>query len=427
VPAETETTEAITTAWRAESARLVGALTRMTRDVGLAEDLAQDALVAALEQWPTTGVPENPAAWLMTTAKRRGIDHFRRSDNLRRKTDELGHAQTRGEEEQMPDLDAQVDYIEDDVLRLIFLSCHPSLTPESRAALTLRLVGGLTTTEIARGFLVAESAMAQRISRAKRTLSDASAGFELPTGPDRDKRLDDVMAVIYLIFNEGYSAAAGENWVRPDLANEGIRLARMLAALAPNEPEALGLQSLLEIQGSRIGARLDDDGAPVLLEAQDRTRWDQGLIQRGLSALLQARTLAARGMPVGKYFLQASIAAQHARARRAADTDWRQIAKLYDVLAEVAPGPIVEVNRAVAHGRAFDPGAGLSVLEGLDAELGDSPLVPSVRGDLLEQAGLHADAADAFTEAAARTRNEAERTVLQRRADENRAHVSNSG
>jgi len=427
VPAETDATEAITTAWRGESARLVGALTRMTRDVGLAEDLAQDALVAALEQWPTTGVPDNPAAWLMTTAKRRGIDHFRRADNLRRKTDELGHAQIRGEEEQMPDLDAQVDYIEDDVLRLIFLSCHPSLTPESRAALTLRLVGGLTTGEIARGFLVAEPAMAQRISRAKRTLSEASAGFELPTGPDRDKRLDDVMAVIYLIFNEGYSAAAGEHWMRPDLANEGIRLARMLAALAPNETEALGLQSLLEIQGSRIGARLDDDGAPVLLEAQDRTRWDQGLIQRGLSALLQARALAARGKPVGKYFLQASIAAQHARARRAADTDWRQIAKLYDVLAEVAPGPIVEVNRAVAHGRAFGPGAGLALLGGLDAELGDSPLVPSVRGDLLERAGLHADAAAAFTEAAARTRNEAERTVLQRRADESRAHVSNFG
>jgi len=428
VPAQTETTEAITTAWRAESARLVGALTRMTRDVELAWDLAQDALVAALEQWPTTGVPDNPAAWLMTTAKRRGIDHFRRADTLRRKTDELGHAHIRGEEAQMPDLDAQVDYIEDDVLRLIFLSCHPSLTPESRAALTLRLVGGLTTSEIARGFLVAESAMGQRISRAKGTLSEASAGFELPTGPDRDKRLDDVMTVIYLIFNEGYSAAAGQHWMRPDLANEAIRLARMLAALVPSEPEALGLQSLLEIQGSRIGARLDGNGAPVLLEAQDRMRWDQVLIQRGLSALLQAQVLAARGKPVGKYFLQASIAAQHARARRAADTDWRQIAKLYDVLAKVAPGPIVEVNRAVAHGRAFGPSAGLAVLQGLNAgQLGHSPLVPSVRGDLLERAGLHADAADAFTEAAARTQNEAERTVLQRRAHENRAHVSDFG
>ena len=427
MPAERATAEAITTAWRAESARLVGALTRMTRDVELAEDLVQDALLAALEQWPTSGVPANPAAWLMTTAKRRGIDHFRRADNLRRKTEELGHANTRGAEEQMPDLDAQVDYIEDDVLRLIFLSCHPSLTPESRAALTLRLVGGLTTSEIARGFLATESAMGQRISRAKKTLSEASADFELPTGADRDKRLDDVMAVIYLIFNEGYTAAAGEHWMRPDLVHEGMRLARMLAALAPDEPEALGLQALLEIQGSRVSARLDERGAPVLLEAQDRTRWDQLLIRRGLAALQRAELLAARGKPVGKYFLQASIAAQHARAGRAEDTDWRQIAMLYDVLAEAAPGPIVEVNRAVAHGRAFGPGAGLRVLDVLDANaLGDSPLAPSVRGDLLERAGLHSEAAAAFTEAAGRTRNEGERTVLQRRAEENLARVSKS-
>ena len=424
---ETATTEAITTAWRAESARLVGALTRMTRDVELAEDLAQDALVAALEQWPTTGVPTKPAAWLMTTAKRRGIDHFRRADNLRGKTEELRHASS-GEEEQVPDLDAQVDYIEDDVLRLIFLCCHPSLTPESRAALTLRLVGGLSTSEIARGFLATESAMGQRISRAKKALLEANADFDLPTGPDRERRLDDVMAVIYLIFNEGYSAAAGEHWMRPDLADEGIRLARMLAALAPDEPEALGLQSLLEIQGSRIGARLDENGAPVLLEAQDRTRWDQMLIRRGLAALRKAQVLAARGKPVGKYFLQASIAAQHARAKRPDDTDWRQIAMLYDVLAEAAPGAIVDVNRAVAHGRAFDPVAGLAVLEELDVhQLGDSPLVPSVRGDLLERAGRHADAAKAFAEAAARTRNEAERAVLQRRADANLARVSVSG
>jgi predicted RNA polymerase sigma factor len=289
-------------------------------------------------------------------------------------------------------------------------------------------VGGLTTSEIARGFLATESAMGQRISRAKKTLSEACADFELPTGPDRDKRLDDVMAVIYLIFNEGYAAAAGEHWMRPDLANEGIRLARMLAALAPNEPEALGLQALLEIQGSRIGARLDEDGAPVLLEAQDRTRWDQVLIRGGLAALREAEMLAARGKPVGKYFLQASIAAQHARAGRAGDTDWRQIAMLYDVLAEAAPGPIVEINRAVAHGRAFDPGAGLAVLEELDADqLGDSPLVPSVHGDLLERAGRHAEAADAFTEAAARSHNEAERAVLRRRADENMARVSKPG
>jgi RNA polymerase sigma factor (sigma-70 family) len=427
MPVETATSEAVTTAWRLESARLVGALTRMTRDVELAEDLAQDALVAALEQWPATGVPAKPAAWLMTAAKRRGIDHFRRAENLRGKTEELGHALS-GQAQQVTDLDAQVDYIEDDVLRLMFLTCHPCLTPDSRAALTLRLVGGLTTSEIARGFLDTESAVGQRISRAKRTLSGARASFDLPTGSDREKRLDDVMSVIYLIFNEGYSAAAGEHWMRPDLAHEGIRLAGMLASVAPDEPEALGLQALLEIQGSRIGARLDESGAPVLLEAQDRTRWDRELIRRGLTALRQAQVLAERGKPVGKYFIQASIAAQHAQAQRYEDTDWRQIAMLYDVLAEAAPGAIVEVNRAVAHGRAFDPFAGLAVLEELAAnELGDSPLLPSVRGDLLERAGLHADAADAFAEAAARTRNSAEHSVLQRRTEANLARVSESG
>lgn len=421
------TTEAITAAWRAESARLVGALTRMTRDVDLAEDIAQDALVAALEQWPATGVPDNPAAWLMTTAKRRGIDHLRRADNLRRKTDQLGHARI-GEEEPMPDLDAQVDHIEDDVLRLIFLSCHPCLTPDSRAALTLRLVGGLTTGEIARGFLVAEAAMGQRISRAKRMLAQARAEFELPTGEDRLRRLDDVMAVIYLIFNEGYSATEGDDWMRPDLANEAIRLSRMLAALAPEEPEVLGLQALLEIQGSRMAARLDADGESVLLEAQDRTVWDQLLIRRGLAALERAELLAARGRPVGRYFLQASIAAQHARAKRVEDTDWRRIATLYDVLAEAAPGPVVEVNRAVAHGRAFGAGAGLAVLEELEPDaLGDSPLIPSVRGDLLELAGLHDDAAEAFGEAAGLTRNERERAVLRRRAEESLERVPDRG
>src|SRR5262245_44039499 len=383
----------------------------MTNDVGLAEDLAQDALVAAIEQWPASGVPENPGGWLMTTAKRRGIDHFRRAENLRRKVAELEHAAV-GEEEQMPDLDAQVDHIEDDVLRLIFLSCHPSLTPEARAALTLRLVGGLTTREIARGFLVSEATMGQRISRAKKTLSEAHAEFELPTGAERTDRLDDVMAVIYLIFNEGYTATTGADWMQPDLANEAMRLARMLAALAPDEPEVLGLQALLELQGSRMSARLDEDGAPVLLEAQDRTRWNTLLVRRGLAALQQAEQLAARGKPVGKYFLQASIAAQHARAERAEDTDWRRIAALYDVLAGAAPGPVVEVNRAVAHGRAFGPGAGLAVLEELDADaLGDSALVPSVRGDLLERAGLHRQAGEAFNEASERTRNESERAV----------------
>ena len=400
--------------------RLVGALTRMTRDVELAADLAQDALVAALEQWPVSGVPENPGAWLMTTAKRRGIDHFRRADTLRRKVTEL-EAAGRREEAEVPDLESQVDHIEDDVLRLVFLSCHPSLTADSRVALTLRLVGGLTTAEIARALLTAESTVGQRISRAKKTLATVGATFELPTGQERTDRLDDVMAVVYLIFNEGYTATAGDDWMRPDLALEATRLARMLASLAPDEPEVLGLQALLELQGSRVRARLSPTGEPVLLEDQDRSQWDALMIRRGLAALAHASSLAARGIPVGRYFLQASIAAEHARAARAADTDWARIASLYDVLAGAAPGPVVEVNRAVAHGRAHGPDAGLSVLAGVDpASLGDSPLVPSVRGDLLERAGSHADAADAFALAASLTRNEGERTLLERRAAENR-------
>jgi RNA polymerase sigma factor (sigma-70 family) len=392
----------------------------MTRDVALAEDLAQDALLAALEQWPTDGVPTNPTAWLITTAKRRGIDHFRRAESLRRKTEELGQSQGDGEEAWMPDLDEHVDYIEDDALRLIFLSCHPSLSPESRAALTLRLVGGLTTAEIARGFLAAESAIGQRISRAKKTLTEARATFDLPTGAERVDRLDDVMAVIYLIFNEGYTATAGDDWMRPDLASEATRLARMLSSLAPEEPEVLGLQALLELQSSRLEARRGEHGEPVLLEAQDRTTWDPMLIRRGLSALERAEALAASGKPVGKYFLQASIASQHARALRAENTDWHRIAALYDLLAAAAPGAVVEVNRAVAHGRAFGPSAGLAVLAGVDPDaLGNSPLGPSVRGDLLERDGQHADAARAFTEAAAHTHNQGERALLSRRATEN--------
>ncbi|KQV69707.1 RNA polymerase subunit sigma-24 [Nocardioides sp. Root122] len=416
-------TEAVHAAWRADSARLVGALTRMTRDVELAADLAQDALVAALEQWPVTGVPDNPTAWLMTTARRRGIDHFRRADNLRHKLTELERAQGR-EEADVPDLESQVDHIDDDVLRLVFLSCHPSLTPESRAALTLRLVGGLTTAEIARGFWTSESTMGQRISRAKRTLATEGVDLELPAGEERTRRLDDVMAVIYLIFNEGYTATAGQDWMRPDLAAEATRLARMLAALVPDEPEVLGLQALLELQGSRTAARTDEQGAPVLLEQQDRTQWDELMIRRGLAALRRAETVAARGVPVGTYFLQASIAEQHALAARAEDTDWRRIAALYDVLAAAAPGPVVEVNRAVAHGRAHGADAGLAVLDRVDAAaLGGSPLVASVRGDLLERAGRHAEAAAAFTDAATRTRNEGERTVLERRAADNRARA----
>ncbi|HET9500585.1 MAG TPA: RNA polymerase sigma factor [Marmoricola sp.] len=409
--------ETITATWRQESARLVGALTRMTRDLDLAEDLAQDALVSALEQWPSQGVPVNPGAWLMTTAKRRAVDSFRRADTLRRKTEELGHRLS--EEDAMPDLTSQVDFIDDDVLRLMLLTCHPQLTPESRAALTLRLVGGLSTVEIARGFLAAESAMGQRISRAKRTLSDASAEFEVPVGEERIDRLDDVMAVVYLIFNEGYTATAGDNWMRPELTNEAIRLARMLAALMPEEPEVHGLQALLELQASRSGARLDADGRPVLLDDQDRSRWDELLIRRGLAALERAEVLARRGKAVGRYYLQAAIASRHARAATADDTDWRAIAALYDVLAEAAPGPIVQVNRAVAHGRASGPDAGLAVLDGIpDGALAGSHLLPSVRGDLLVRAGRHAEAAASFREAASLTRNESEQALLLRRAEE---------
>jgi RNA polymerase sigma factor (sigma-70 family) len=421
----TPTADAITTTWRQESATLVAALTRMTRDIGLAEDLAQDALVAALEQWPDGGVPRNPGAWLMTTAKRRAVDHFRRADTLRRKTDELGHrlsADARAQENAMPDLDSQVDHIEDDVLRLIFLCCHPSLTPDSRAALTLRLVGGLTTSEIARGFLVAESSMGQRISRAKRTITESGAEFELPTGDDRTRRLDDVMAVVYLIFNEGYAATTGDDWMRPELCQEAIRLARLVAAMVPDEPEVHGLQALLEIQASRTDARTDGEGRPVLLEDQDRSLWDELLIRRGLAALEKAELLAARGKPVGRYYLQAAIASRHARARTPEETDWKSIASLYDVLAEVAPGPVVEVNRAVAHGRAFDPGAGLAVLEDLPPDaLAGSHLVPSVRGDLLARAGRHREAVEAFREAARLTDNQSERELLTRRAEESLA------
>jgi RNA polymerase sigma factor (sigma-70 family) len=425
----TPTADAITATWREESAPLVAALTRMTRDLGLAEDLAQDALVAALEQWPTVGVPRNPAAWLMTTAKRRAIDHFRRADTLRRKTEELGHAllDEHREEDAVPDLDAMVDHIEDDVLRLIFLCCHPALSPDSRAALTLRLVGALTTSELARGFLVAETAMGQRISRAKRTLAEAGAELELPTGDERADRLDDVMAVIYLIFNEGYSATAGDDWMRPELCQEAIRLARMLAHMVPDEPEAHGLQALLELQASRTHARSDAEGNAVLLDDQDRGRWDQLLIRRGLDALERAELLAARGRPVGRYYLQAAIASRHARATRPEDTDWKSIASLYDVLAEVAPGPVVEVNRAVAHGRAFEPGAGLAVLEAIPADaLGGSHLVPSVRGDLLARLGRHAEAAAAFREAAALTGNNSERALLTARAEESDQKASDA-
>jgi len=356
-------------------------------------------------------VPRNPGAWLMAVAKRRAVDHFRRADTLRRRTDELAHDL---EETHVPDLAGAVDRIEDDVLRLIFLTCHPVLAPESRAALTLRLVGGLTTQEIARAFLVKDATIGQRISRAKKTL--AGADFELPSGAEREQRLEDVMSVVYLIFNEGYSATAGDDWMRPELCQEALRLARMLAALAPGEPEVHGLQALLEIQASRTRARTGPDGEPVLLEAQDRRRWDHLLVRRGLAALERAHALSR---PVGPYVLQAEIAACHARARRFQDTDWARIAALYDLLAGVTPGPVVEVNRAVAHGRAFGAAAGLAVLEQVDEEsLGRSRLLPSVRGDLLGRAGRYDEAAAAFEEAAARTRNQGERTLLLARAAE---------
>lgn len=425
-PTAETTADTVTATWREESARLIGALTRMTRDLDLAEDLAQDALVSALERWPAHGIPDNPGAWLMTTAKRRAVDTYRRAENLRRKTEELGHSL--GEEDRMPDLTEQVDFIDDDVLRLIFLSCHPQLSPESRAALTLRLVGGLTTAEIARGFLAAETAMGQRISRAKKTLSEAGAEFELPVGDERTARLDDVMAVVYLIFNEGYTATAGDDWMRPELTSEAIRLARMLAELMPDEPEVHGLQALLELQASRAAARVDAEGRPVLLDDQDRRLWDELLIRRGLAALERAEVLAAGGKPVGRYYLQAAIAARHARATTPEETDWRAIANLYDVLAEAAPGPVVEVNRAVAHGRAAGPDAGLAVLDKLpDGALAGSHLLPSVRADLLARAGRHTEAAAAFREAASLTRNESERALLQGRAEASEMEHSSDG
>ncbi|QIK67754.1 sigma-70 family RNA polymerase sigma factor [Nocardioides sp. HDW12B] len=423
------TGEAITLTWRAESARLVGALTRMTRDLDLAEDLAQDALVSALESWPVRGIPDNPGAWLMTAARRRAVDGFRRAESLRRKTAELDRdVRSVREEDDVPDLSSQVDFIEDDVLRLVFLSCHPLLTPESRAALTLRLVAGLSTAEIARGFLAGETAVGQRISRAKRTLAEAHADFELPTGEERTARLDDVMAVVYLIFNEGYTATAGTDWMRTDLTDEAIRLARMLADLVPDEPEVHGLQALLELQASRTAARVDAAGRAVLLDDQDRSLWDALLIRRGLAALERAERLAARGRPVGRYSLQAAIASRHARAATAEETDWRAIARLYDVLAEAAPGPVVEVNRAVAHGRAYDADAGLAVLDRIpDRAFTGSHLLASVRGDLLARAGRHSDAAASFREAASLTSNESERSLLLGRAEDSERWAAREG
>jgi RNA polymerase sigma factor (sigma-70 family) len=408
----TTTHEAVVAVWQLESARVVSGLLRITRDLQLAEDLAQDALVAALESWPDDGIPANPGAWLMTVAKRRAIDTFRRAERHRAQVERIGHDLS---EASMDELVDQVDHVEDDVLRLMFLTCHPALTPESRAALTLRLVGGLTTEEIARGFLVKDTAVGQRISRAKRTLAESGATLEMPAGAERTERLDDVMAVIYLVFNEGYAATAGTSWMRTDLCLEALRLARMLAALAPGDAEVHGLQALLELQASRLHARTSPTGEAVLLEEQDRARWDHLLIRRGLAALARAE---GTGQPVGTYTVQAAIAACHARARRAEDTDWVRIAALYDLLSAAGDNPVVEVNRAVAHGRAFGPSAGLAVLDAVadDAGTAYGHQWHAVRGDLLSRAGRGTEASAEFRTAASLTRNAAERSLLLRRA-----------
>jgi RNA polymerase sigma-70 factor, ECF subfamily len=404
---------AIETVIRLESPRLIAGLARYTGDIGLAEDLAQDAIVAALEQWPAEEVPRNPGAWLMTVAKRRAIDFFRRNSELEKKYAQIGRALA---DTFTPDFDhALSDHIDDDLLRLIFTACHPVLAVRARVALTLRLLGGLTTAEIARAYLVPEATIAQRIVRAKKALAEAHVPFEVPDADQRPARLSSVLEVIYLIFNEGYSATAGDDWMRPSLCAEAVRLGRVLAQLAPDEPEVHGLVALLEIQASRIPARLDEAGRPVLLLDQDRTRWDRLLITRGLAALDKAIN---QGGERGPYTLQASIAACHARAFRADDTDWARIVALYGVLAEVMPSPVVELNRAVAISMAYGPQAGLDLVD----QLADEPalrsyhLLPSVRGDLLRKLGRDAEARAEFERAAALTSNERERELSARRA-----------
>ncbi len=387
----------------------------MVRDVGLAEELAQDALLIALERWPETGVPENPGAWLMAAAKHKALDHLRRAKLLERKHEELGR-ELEAREMTTPDFDSALDDdIGDDLLRLIFTACHPVLSAEARAALTLRLLGGLTTEEIARAFLTPEPTVAQRIVRAKRTLSEARVPFEVPRGADRAARLSSVLEVIYLIFNEGYSATAGDDWVRPALCEEALRLGRILAELAQEEPEVHGLVALMEIQASRLRARVGKSGEPVLLLDQDRGRWDQLLIRRGLAALGRAEKL---GGALGPYALQAAIAACHARARTAEETDWARIAALYDALAQLAPSPVVELNRAVALSMAFGPEAGLEIVDALRQEpsLKSYHLLPSVRGDLLSKLGRTEEARAEFERAASLTRNSRERELLMERA-----------
>ena len=406
---------AIDAVWRIESPKLIAGLARMVRDIGVAEDLAQDALVAALEQWPESGVPDNPAAWLMAIGKRRAIDHFRRTAIAERKHEQLGRELEVAGQVFEPDFEARIDDIGDDLLRLLFVCCHPVLSKEARVALTLRLLGGLTTGEIARAFLAPESTVAQRIVRAKRTLAEARVPFEVPTGVDRAARLSSVLEVIYLIFNEGYSATGGEEWVRPALCEEALRLGRVLAGLAPDEPEVHGLVALMEIQASRLRARTDPSGKPVLLLDQDRAKWDHLLIGRGLAALERAERV---GGTLGPYPLQAAIAACHARARTAEETDWEQIVALYDALAQVMPTPVVELNRAVAVGMAFGPEAGLELVDELVSEgsLDGYHLLPSVRGDLLAKLGRHEEARREFERAASLTANARERDLLLARA-----------
>jgi RNA polymerase sigma factor (sigma-70 family) len=404
--------------WRIESPKLIAGLARFVRDLGVAEDLAQDALLAALEQWPSSGVPRNPGAWLMAAAKHRAIDHFRRAKRVARKHQELGRALETEQQQNAPAFEERLDDdVGDDLLRLMLTACHPVLSTEARVALALRLLGGLTTAEIARAFLVSEATVAQRIVRAKRTLAEARVPFEAPRGEDRAARVASVLEVVYLIFNEGYSATAGEDWLRPALCEEALRLGRMLAALAPEEAEAHGLVALMEIQASRAKARVGPAGRPILLLDQKRVLWDQLLIRRGLTALQRAEQL---GGATGPYALQAAIAACHARARTAEETDWRRIVSLYETLATVAPSPVVELNRAVAVGMAYGPEAGLALVEELASEpsLRTYHLLPTVRGDLLLKVNRRREARREFERAASLTRNARERELLLERAGE---------
>ena len=415
MPADTH--RVIDAVWRIEFPKLVAGLTRIVRDVGLAEDLAQDALVAALEQWPKSGVPDNPGAWLMAAAKHRAIDHFRRGQRQDRKHEELGR-EVAEKEQAMPDFDSALDdHVGDDLLRLVFISCHPVLSLEAQVALTLRLLGGLTTGEIARAFLAPEPTIAQRIVRAKRTLSEKHVPFEVPRKAELALRLASVLAVIYLIFNEGYAATAGDDWLRPALCEEALRLGRTLAELAPHEPEVHGLVALMEIQASRSKARVGPSGEPILLFDQNRALWDQLLIHRGLAAIERAERL---GGQLGPYLLQAKIAACHARARTPEDTDWERIVDLYGKLAEASPSPVIELNRAVAVGMASGPVAGLQLVDSLAKEpsLSDYHLLPSVRADFLKKLGRLGEARTEFERAASLTRNARERKLLLQRANE---------